>query len=115
MRKILGFSSFALILSSCGMTEMIGKINEMTNIIKSNCDCDDVKLLSYEDNMMGTITGYFEIIGSDIEKHNDIANNINNSLKKNITDFCNIDELTLDFINKGNHHKINIQNCEIKK
>jgi hypothetical protein len=115
MKRVLLMSLVAIFLSSCGFTEMMEKTNKMTKIIQSNCDCDDVRLLSYEDNTIGTITAYFEIVGTDIEKHSEIASKINNSLKKNISDFCNIDGLTLDFINKGEHNKITIENCEIKE
>ena len=115
MKKLSVIGLLALFLTSCVLDELMKKTNKMTEVIQANCDCDDVRLLSYEDNMGGQSTAYFEIVGAGVAKHTLIASEINKALKQNINDYCNINELTLDFINKGKHSKILIGNCEIKK
>lgn len=115
MKKILVLVSIVAFMGSCGMKEMMEKTNLMTEIILSNCDCDDVRLLSYEEATKGAITAYFEVVGTDIEKQDSVAVEINTALKKMISDYCDIDNLTLDFINKGQHNIIEIESCEVKK
>ena len=104
----------AFLSTGCGLDDLMRKTREMTTVIQATCDCDDVRLLSYEDNMAGEITAYFEILGADVDKHEKIASKINESLKGNIKGYCDIDELTLDFINKGKHDKILFGNCKLK-
>lgn len=113
MKHFLLLGLLAITINSCGLDEMMDKTNKMTTIIKSNCDCDDVRLLNYEDIKGGNTTAYFEIVGADIELHKKLASEINDSLKANFPDYCKIDDLTLDFINKGNHNKISIQHCAV--
>ena len=115
MKKLSILSLLGLFLTSCALDELINKTNKMTEVIQANCDCDDVRLLNYEDNTGGESTAYFEIVGAEVAKHTLIASEINKALKQNINDYCSIDDLTLDFINKGKHSKILIGNCEIKK
>lgn len=114
MKKLLLFGISTALLTGCGLGEMMEKTTKMTEIIQVNCDCDDVRLLNYNDNMTGTVTAYFEIVGADVEKHEDIARTINSHLKQGIPDYCGVDELTLDFINKGEHNQLVIENCELQ-
>ncbi|MBF9222370.1 hypothetical protein [Hymenobacter ruricola] len=115
MKKLSIIGLLSLFLTSCTLEELMSKTNKMTEVIQANCDCDDVRLLSYEDNMGGESTAYFEVVGAEVVRHALIASEINKALKQNINNYCDIDELTLDFINKGKHSRILISNCEIKK
>lgn len=113
MKNLVIVSLIAVCLSSCGLSELMEKTDKMTSVVKSNCDCDDVRLLRYEDNKLGATTAYFEIVGTAVDQHLNVASKINDSLKLSIDNYCDIDAITLDFINKGNSHKISIKECTL--
>lgn len=77
MKKLLYLGLGTMLFTGCGLNELMEKTNKMTETIQANCDCDDVRLLSYEENGMGTVTVYFEVVGTDTEKHIETAEIIN--------------------------------------
>jgi len=103
-----------ILFNGCGMQEMMNKTNKIHDVALSNCSCDDVRLMNYTEQNFRTYA-YIEVVGMNGFSKKEIANKINEALKREVTDYCKIDEFTMDFINKGNHETVIVRYCKIEE
>jgi hypothetical protein len=112
--RLIFFLGLVTSIDGCGFEEMRKRTEELHDITLSKCKCDDVRLINYSEENFRTYA-HLEIIGSNEVLRKEIANKINEALKDSVSDYCKIDELKLDFLNKGTHDIITIRYCKINE
>lgn len=115
--KLILVTILVICLWGCGalmekVGEMQKKMEKMQETAFSVCDCDVVKLISYEQKNL-TTTAYMEVIGTEAKSNKEVAIKINEALKKEVEGYCDIDIFEINFINKGKQESFVIKQCEI--
>jgi len=112
MRSILLF--FILSLNGCSqIKKMMNKPEDIRKSLISHCECDDVRLISYQMENLVTIAQY-EIVGSNFKSAVEEAQRLKGFLENETYDFCDIDQFTFDFINEENHKYVVMRKCVIQ-
>lgn len=104
-----------IILSSCsleGMKNMMEQSSKIRNTIEKNCDCEEVSMMGYQIHNL-TTTATYKLVGCEFESIENEASKIVEVLGDSITDFCDIDNFNLIFVNKGDKNIISYSNCEL--
>jgi hypothetical protein len=104
-----------LSISGCGqMEEVMKKSEDIQKSLTTHCDCEEVRMINYSINNF-TTTANYELVGCKFRSPKEEALRILTFLKKDVQGFCDIDEFTLDFINKGNHRPVLIEKCKLSE
>lgn len=77
--------------------------------LKENCDCDDIRMIEFHWEDYKT-TAHFELIGCEFDSLESEQNRVIEILKQ-VDGFCDINRITLDFINKMEHHPLVLRKC----
>jgi hypothetical protein len=102
------------IVEGCGqLQEMMQKSQDIQRILASECDCEEVRMVNYSIENF-TNSAHCEMVGCKFESLDKESERISALLKKEIKGFCEIDDFTIDFINKGKHQLVQLQKCKAK-
>jgi hypothetical protein len=104
--------ALSLIAIGCGqMQEVMQKSQDIQRSLASQCDCEDVRMINYSIENF-TASAHYELVGCQFESLEKESKRITDFLKKDIPGFCEIDDFTVDFINKGEHQVVRLKDCK---
>ncbi len=106
------------IASGCGFAELdeiMKKSHLIEKTLQESCNCDEAEVLNYSVSNGNHTTISCKMVGCPYPDKEQALKEINTLLRKKIPGFCDIDEFTIDFVNKGKHETGQLALCKDAK